>query len=76
MPSRSSPPNLHVGKLPEITGNVVANGTVGFGDPETVTVAALAIGVVEFAAVEPEERIVNREETAYTTPCVELRKTM
>lgn len=70
----ASPPNLHDKTPLAMAGNVVAKRAVGFGEPETVTVGALATGDVEFADVDPDARIVKRGETAYMTPCVELRK--
>lgn len=69
-----SSPNLQA-CAPDTAGKVVAKPTVGFGPPDTVTVGAEDAGViVPFVDDDPEARIVNRCETAYVTPCVELRK--
>jgi hypothetical protein len=56
-------------------GNVVANACVGFGEPLTVTVAALGLGDgwLELG-VTPASRIVKRGEVAYMIPCVTLIK--
>lgn len=52
-------------------GKVVANTAVGFGPPETVTVAEPDTGVeVPFA----ESEMVNWGEDAYMMPFVELTK--
>jgi len=56
-----------------IAANVVANGSVGFGEPLIVTVVAEEI---DFGWValgdEVAGRMVKRGEVAYSTPCVEL----
>lgn len=52
----------------------MAKPCVGFGEPDTVTVGALAMGEVELADVAPWARMVKRGEIPYMTPCVELRK--
>ena len=57
-----------------IAGKVVANSAVGFGEPDMVTVEALAMADVALVAVCPCARMVKRGETPYMTPCVELRK--
>jgi len=52
--------------------SVAANCFRGLGGPETVTVGTDGLGL-GFDGVE-ELVIVNREETEYTTPWVELRQ--
>lgn len=69
-----SGPNFH-DSAPETTGNVVAKPTVGFGPPDIVIVGAEATGVVvTFADDDAASAMVNRDETAYVMPVVELRK--
>jgi len=52
--------------------NVVANGCVGFGAPETVTVAALGFVAVDPLVDAPEARMEKRGDVPYMAPCVEL----
>ena len=55
----------------ELGGNVVAKTSVGFGEPDTVTVAADESVVADELAVEP---MLNLGEVAYMMPEVEFRK--
>ena len=71
----ASGPALQPPALFAISGNVVANGAVGFGGPETVTVGAPAIGEGGEASDVVDETIENRGDTLYVKPCVTLMKT-
>lgn len=57
---------LHLDETPFVTaGNVVAKSLVGFGEPLTMTVAAVGIEGPPDEAVADASRMVNRGEEAY-----------